>query len=64
MEYLVAAIAESHGAAILHYDADFDRLAEYTDLAVDVEALHPWVHCPDRVQGASLLNAGLAVGPR
>lgn len=41
MDYLIAAIAENHGAAILHYDADFDRLAQHTDLAVTAEALAP-----------------------
>lgn len=41
LDYLAAAIAEDHGAAILHYDADFDRLASHTDMAVDVEALAP-----------------------
>lgn len=39
LDYLIAAIAEDHGAAILHYDADFERLAADTDLAVSVEAL-------------------------
>lgn len=39
--YLIAAIAEDHGAAILHYDADFERLAANTDLAVAVEPLAP-----------------------
>lgn len=41
MDYLIAAIAEDHRAAILHYDADFDKLAEFTDLAVAVEPLAP-----------------------
>ena len=41
LDYLVAAIAEDHGAAILHYDADFERLAANTDLAATVEALAP-----------------------
>ncbi len=41
LDYLVAAIAEDHGASILHYDADFERLAAHTDLAVGVEALAP-----------------------
>lgn len=41
MDYLIAAIAEDHGATILHYDADFDRLAAYTDLAAPVEPLAP-----------------------
>ncbi len=39
MGYLIAAIAEDHGASILHYDGDFDRLAKHTDLAVPVEPL-------------------------
>jgi len=38
---LAAAIAEDHGASILHYDADFERLAAHTDLAAVVEALAP-----------------------
>jgi len=41
LDYLVAAIAEDHGASILHYDADFERLAAHTDLAVGCEALAP-----------------------
>jgi predicted nucleic acid-binding protein len=41
LDYLIAAIAEDHRAAILHYDADFDRLASHTNLAVPVEALAP-----------------------
>jgi len=41
LDYLIAAIAEDHGAAILHYDADFERLAEHSDLAAPVEALAP-----------------------
>jgi predicted nucleic acid-binding protein len=41
LDYLIAAIAEDHGAAILHYDADFERLAAHTDLAASVEALAP-----------------------
>jgi predicted nucleic acid-binding protein len=41
MDYLIAAIAEDHDASILHYDADFERLAAHTDLAVDVESLAP-----------------------
>lgn len=39
LDYLIAAVAEDHGAALLHYDAGFDRLAANTDLAVAVEAL-------------------------
>jgi predicted nucleic acid-binding protein len=41
MDYLIAAVAEDHGASILHYDADFERLAAHTDLAVAVEPLAP-----------------------
>jgi len=41
IDYLAAAIAEDHGASILHYDADFERLAAHTDLSVAVEALAP-----------------------
>lgn len=41
MDYLIAAIAEDHGAAILHYDADFERIAKHTDLAVPTEPLAP-----------------------
>jgi hypothetical protein len=35
------AIAEDHGAGLLHYDQDFDRLATHTDLAVALEPLVP-----------------------
>lgn len=41
LDYLIAAIAEDHGASILHYDADFERLAAHTDLACAAEALAP-----------------------
>lgn len=41
LDYLIAAIAEDHGASILHYDADFERLAANTDLAVAAELLAP-----------------------
>lgn len=41
MDYLVAAIAEDHGAVLLHYDADFERLTEHTDLATATELLAP-----------------------
>jgi predicted nucleic acid-binding protein len=41
LDYLIAAVAEDHAAAILHYDADFERLAGNTDLAAGVEALAP-----------------------
>lgn len=39
LDYLIAAIAEDHGAGLLHYDQDFDRLAAHTDLAVALEPL-------------------------
>jgi predicted nucleic acid-binding protein len=32
IDLLVAAVAERHGVAVLHYDADFDLLAQRTDL--------------------------------
>lgn len=41
LDYLIAAIAEDHDAALLHYDVHFDRLATHTDLAAPVEALAP-----------------------
>ncbi|MHB8693562.1 MAG: PIN domain-containing protein [Solirubrobacteraceae bacterium] len=41
LDYLIAAVAEDHGASILHYDADFERLATNTDLAATVDALAP-----------------------
>jgi len=41
LDYLIATVAEDHGASILHYDADFERLAANTDLAAAVEALAP-----------------------
>jgi hypothetical protein len=33
IDLLVAAVAEYHGTAVLHYDADYQLLAERTDLA-------------------------------
>ena len=41
LDCLIAAIAEDHGASILHYDADFERIAANADLAVAVDALAP-----------------------
>jgi len=35
IDLLVAAAAERHAAAVLHYDADYDLLAERTDLAFE-----------------------------
>jgi hypothetical protein len=41
LDYLIAAIAEDHGAALLHYDGDFDRIAGHSDLAAPLEVLAP-----------------------
>ena len=41
LDCLIAAVAEDHGAGLLHYDQDFDRLAAHTDLAVALEPLMP-----------------------
>lgn len=41
LDYLIASIAEDHGATLLHYDSDFERLASHTDLATEVELLAP-----------------------
>jgi predicted nucleic acid-binding protein len=41
LDYLIAAIAEDHAASILHYDADFERLARNSDLAATVNLLAP-----------------------
>ena len=35
IDLLVAAVAEHHTAAVLHYDADYELLAERTDLLFD-----------------------------
>lgn len=41
LDYLIAAVAEDHGAVLLHYDSGFDRLATHTTLTIAVEALAP-----------------------
>ncbi|MFT4034799.1 MAG: PIN domain-containing protein [Patulibacter sp.] len=41
IDYLIAAVAEAHGAALLHYDRDFERIAAHTDLAAPLEPLAP-----------------------
>lgn len=41
LDYLIAAIAEEHEAVLFHYDADFERLAQITDLASPRVALAP-----------------------
>ena len=35
IDLLVAAVAEQHRAAVLHYDTDYELLAERTDLAFE-----------------------------
>ena len=35
IDLLVAAVAEHHSSAVLHYDTDYELLAEHTDLAFD-----------------------------
>ncbi len=35
IDLLVAGVAERHNAAVLHYDADYDLLADQTDLAFE-----------------------------
>ena len=30
-DLIIAATAETHGAAVLHYDADYDRIAAITN---------------------------------
>lgn len=34
-DLIIAATAESHGATVLHYDADFDRIAAVTGQSVE-----------------------------
>jgi hypothetical protein len=34
-DYLIAAIAAAHKLGVLHYDADFDRIAEQSSLAFE-----------------------------
>lgn len=35
IDLLVAAVAERHAGAVLHYDADYELLAKQTDLAFE-----------------------------
>jgi predicted nucleic acid-binding protein len=35
VDLLIAALADRHGLAVLHYDADYDLLADKTDLDFD-----------------------------
>jgi predicted nucleic acid-binding protein len=39
VDLLIAAIADRHGLAVLHYDHDYDLLAERTDLSFESEWL-------------------------
>jgi predicted nucleic acid-binding protein len=41
VDLLVAAIADRYGLAVLHYDRDYDLLAEKTDLSFESEWLVP-----------------------
>jgi predicted nucleic acid-binding protein len=34
-DLIIAATAEEHGATVLHYDADYDRIAEVTGQPVE-----------------------------
>lgn len=34
-DYLVAAVAAAHGLGVLHYDSDFDRIAQHSTLAFE-----------------------------
>jgi predicted nucleic acid-binding protein len=35
VDLLIAALADRHGLGVLHYDHDYDLIAEKTDLAFD-----------------------------
>jgi predicted nucleic acid-binding protein len=35
VDLLVAAVADRHGAGVLHYDGDYDLIAKHTDLRFD-----------------------------
>jgi predicted nucleic acid-binding protein len=41
VDLLVAAVADRHGLGVLHYDGDYDVLAEKTDLSFDSVWLAP-----------------------
>ena len=40
-DYLVAALATAHGLGVLHYDSDFDRLAQHSSLSFESIWLAP-----------------------
>lgn len=46
-DYLVAAIAAAHGLGVLHYDSDFDRIAEHSSLAFE----SVWIAPPGTLDG-------------
>ncbi len=35
IDLLVAGVADRHGAAVLHYDGDYDLIAKHTDLSFE-----------------------------
>jgi len=61
LDYLVAAVAEDHGASLLHYDADFDRLAGWPAAPISPRPSNRSRHlarCRDRSEAR--LEIGLA----
>jgi len=47
-DLIIAATAELHGATVLHYDADYDRIAAVTDQPTEWAAARPARHRPTR----------------
>lgn len=41
-DLIIAAVAERHGATVLHYDADFDTIAEITEWPVPGRSGRRW----------------------
>lgn len=41
VDLLTAALAEAHGLGVLHYDSDYDLIAERTDLRFESRWLAP-----------------------
>lgn len=41
VDLLIAALADGHGLGVLHYDADYDRIRELTDLRFESRWLAP-----------------------
>jgi predicted nucleic acid-binding protein len=50
-DLIIAATAEVNGAAVLHYDADYDRIAEITGQPVEWVAARGSLGAPDRPEG-------------